>query len=299
MSLRCRAFLLQRVHTLPQAVQRAVAWQTLQEELIAGALDPQALLDATLVGLATERDELVASQILGLLRFAYWSFLDDSTRQRVAPAVEQRLWAAFDRVQTPGRKGAYFNAIVATTLTPDGIAGLERIWRTRTPPDGLPLSEQQYTGIAEALALRGLPNAEQILDEESARITNADRRARLAFVRPALSADAAVRAAFFETLKQVENRRQESWVLDAVGHLNHPLRAEASLPLLRPSLDLVLEIQQTGDIFFPLRWMNAVLDGHRSREAAGTVRRFLAEHPEYPPRLRGKMLQAADVLLRR
>ncbi len=88
-------------------------------------------------------------------------------------------------------------------------------------------------------------------------------------------------------------------MLDAVGYLNHPLRAEQSLHLLRPSLDLVLEIQQTGDIFFPLRWMNAVLDGHRSAEAAETVRTFLGEHPDYPLRLRGKMLQAADLLLRR
>jgi len=294
-----RRALLDRVHTLPEALHRAVAWQTLQEELIAGVLEPAALLDATLVAIGTEREELVASQVLGLLRFTYWSFLDDSLRQRVAPEVERRLWRALERAPTPGRKGAFFSTIASTTLTPDGVARLEEIWRTRRPPAGLPLSEQQYTALAEALALRGLPNAEQILDEEASRITNADRRARLAFVRPALSADPAVRTAFFETLKRVENRRQESWVLDAVGHLNHPLRAEASLPLLRPSLDLVLEIQQTGDIFFPLRWMNAVLDGHRSAAAADTLRRFLDEHPDYPPRLRGKMLQAGDLLLRR
>lgn len=294
-----RTALLDRVHTLPEALHRAVAWQTLQEELIAGVLAPQALLEATLRGVETEREELVASQILGLLRFTYWSFLDDSVRARVAPEVERRLWAALDRAPTAGRKGAFYGTIVSTTLTPDGIARLERIWRTRTPPAGLPLSEQQYTSLAEALALRGLPNAEAILDEQATRITNADRQARFAFVRPALSADAARRDAFFATLADVSNRRQESWVLDAVGYLNHPLRAGQSLHLLRPSLDLVLEIQQTGDIFFPLRWMNAVLDGHRSAAAAATVRTFLDEHPEYPPRLRGKMLQAADLLLRR
>ena len=271
----------------------------LQEELIAGVLKPEALLTATLTGIETERDELVASQVLGLLRFTYWSYLDDSTRLRLAPVVEQKLWSKLERLPTPGRKGAIFSTLVSTTLTPDGVARLERMWRTRTPPSGLPLSEQQYTGLAEALALRGLPNAEQILDEEAARITNTDRKARFAFVRPALSADSAVRDAFFAQLSDVANRRQESWVLDAVGYLNHPLRADAALHLLRPSLDLVQEIQQTGDIFFPLRWMNAVLDGHRSTEAATIVRRFLDEHPDYPPRLRGKMLQAADLLLRR
>lgn len=294
-----RRALLDVVHELPEAVHRAVAWQALQEELIAGALEPERLLEATLRGIDVEREELVASQVLGLLRFTYWSFLDDSVRQRVAPDIERRLWAALDRAPSPGRKGAFFSTLVSTTLTPAGIARLEEIWRTRRPPPGLPLSEQQYTGLAEALALRGVPNAEQILDEQASRITNVDRRARLAFVRPALNADPAVRAQFFETLKQVENRRQESWVLDAVGHMNHPLRAAESLLLLRPSLDLVLEIQLTGDIFFPLRWMNAVLDGHRSMAAADTVRRFLEEHPDYPPRLRGKLLQASHLLLSR
>jgi len=61
---------------------------------------------------------------------------------------------------------------------------------------------------------------------------------------------------------------------------------------------LVEEIQRTGDIFFPLRWLNATLDGHRSADAAQIVREFLAERPDLPPRLRGKVLQAADDLFR-
>jgi aminopeptidase N len=184
------------------------------------------------------------------------------------------------------------------TLTDGGVARLERIWRKAETPRGLPLSESQYTGLAEALAVRGVPNAQAILDGEAARITNPDRARRFAFIRPALSASHAERAAFFATLAAVENRRQESWVRDAVGLMNHPLRAVEARAELRASLDLVEEIKQTGDIFFPLRWMNAVLDGHQSPEAAQIVEAFLAEHPNYPPRLRGQMLQAADGLFR-
>jgi aminopeptidase N len=80
--------------------------------------------------------------------------------------------------------------------------------------------------------------------------------------------------------------------------MNHPLRAAEALPDVRAGLDLVEEIQRTGDIFFPLRWMHALLDGHQSAAAARVVARFLEEHPAYPPRLRGKMLQAADDLFR-
>jgi aminopeptidase N len=184
------------------------------------------------------------------------------------------------------------------SLSGDGVARLERIWRTQQPPAGLPLVERQYTSMAEALALRGIDGADSVLDVQEARITNPDRLARFRFVRPALSADRDVRDSLFRSFANVENRRNESWVLDAMSALHHPLRADESLHLVRPSLELVPEIQATGDIFFPLRWLNATLDGHRSADAARIVREYLAETPSLAPRLRGKVLQAADELFR-
>jgi aminopeptidase N len=293
-----RAMLPGRVQSLPAPLHRAVAWQALYEEMLDGAIAPQVLLDAALGALHEEREELVVLQVLGLLRGTYWRFLSDADRRARAPQVEAALWDALERAPTPGRKGAYFGALVSMTLTDAGVARLARIWRQEETPRGLPLAEQQYIGLAEALAIRGVPDAEAILDAQAARITNPDRRARFAFVRPALSGAVADREALFRTFSAVEARRRESWVLDAVGLMNHPLRAADALPQLRASLDLVEEIQRTGDIFFPLRWMNAAMDGHQSPEAADVVAAFLVEHPEYPPRLRGKMLQAADDLFR-
>jgi aminopeptidase N len=293
-----REALLTRVHTLRVPTQRAVTWQTLYEEMLDGLLPPSRLLDAALEGVRVEREELIVSQVLGLLRGVYWRYLTDAQRRAIAPRVEAVLWDGLDRAPTPGRKGTFFSALVSVTLTDSGVARLERIWRKTETPRGLPLSEQEYTGLAEALAVRGVANAEAILDAESARITNPDRQARFAFVRPALSSDVTVRNELFARLQSVENRRQESWALDAVGMMNHPLRAAEAVPQIRASLDLVQEIQQTGDIFFPLRWMNAVLDGHQSPEAAAIVTTFLNEHPDFPARLRGKLLQAADGLFR-
>jgi aminopeptidase N len=293
-----RAALLLPRSPLTDPVHRAVGWQSLWEEMLDGALPPRAFLDGVLTALPGEREELVALQLAGLLGNAYWRFLSPGERTAMAPAVERVLWGEVERAATPGKKGAFFAAIVSTTLTPEGVARLERIWRKAETPRGLPLAEQQYIGLAEALAVRGVPQAEAILDEQEGRITNPDRRERFRFVRRALSADRSVRDSLFRGLAQVENRRRESWVLDAMAAMNHPLRAEPALPNLRASLELGEEIQRTGDIFFPLRWFAATLDGHQSVGAADTVRRFLAEHPDYPPRLRGKLLQAADELFR-
>ena len=279
-------------------LERAVAWQGLQEELLDGALAPRALVDAAMAALGREPDELVASQLTGLIRSTYWRHLPDSVRRAVAPEVERSLWDAVERAPTPGRKGALFNAIVGVTLSPEGLARLERIWRRQEVPRGFPVAESQELAIAEGLAVRGVPNAEAILDEQESRLTNPDRRARLRFMRAALSADVTRRDSLFATFAQVEQRRRESWVLDAMGAMNHPLRAETFVPHLKTALGLAEEIQRTGDIFFPLNWLNATLGGHRSAEAARITEQFLREHPAMNPRVRGKLLQASDELFR-
>jgi aminopeptidase N len=116
---------------------------------------------------------------------------------------------------------------------------------------------------------------------------------------PALSSDQGDRDGFFASLADVANRRHEPWVLDGLRALHHPLRGTSSDTYIAPSLALLREIQRTGDIFFPKRWMDATLGGHSSPAAAETVRGFLASLPaDYPDRLRRIVLSSADLLFR-
>ncbi|MCE9600936.1 MAG: hypothetical protein K8S21_01820 [Gemmatimonadetes bacterium] len=298
LSASSRSVLLARAGDLARPLERAVAWQSLQEEMLDHTLPPRMLLEAALRALPAESDELVAQQLTGLIRGTYWRWLDDSTRRAVAPEVERVLWATLERAPNAGRKGSLFGTIIGVTLTDDGLARLERIWRKREVPKGFPVSESQFIAIAEGLAIRDVPGAAGILDEQEARITNPDRKARQRFMRAALSADRTVRDSLFRTFAQVENRRRESWVLDAQSAMNHPLRASASVGDLEAALALTAEIQATGDIFFPLNWLNATLGGHRSAEAAAIVAEYLQKHQELAPRVRAKMLQASDELFR-
>ena len=75
--------------------------------------------------------------------------------------------------------------------------------------------------------------------------------------------------------------------------------AREGVECIPASLALLRDIQRTGDIFFPKRWMDATLGGHNSATAARMVARFLAELPQdYPDRLRRVILSSSDHLFR-
>ncbi len=176
---------------------------------------------------------------------------------------------------------------------------LKQVWSHEVSIAGLPLAETDEADLAVDLALREVPGTPAMLDAQVLRFKNPDRKARFVFVMPALSSDPAVRDAFFLSLMDVQNRTHEAWVLDATRYLNHPLRAATSRKYIPAALDLVREIQRTGDIFFPKRWADASLAGYQSARDAATVRAFLASLPtDYPPRLRWVVLSAADPLFR-
>jgi aminopeptidase N len=114
-----------------------------------------------------------------------------------------------------------------------------------------------------------------------------------------VSPSLADREALFARFGQVENRRREAWVLEAMNYIHHPLRAEQVKHLVVPALQLVLEIRNTGDIFFPKRWADATLGGHQSAATAAAVRTFIDTLPrDYPQRLRWVLEASADPLFR-
>jgi aminopeptidase N len=268
------------------------------DAVLEGDADATSFVQSVLTALPREPDELNVQLLLDLLEQAYWRFLSSPGRVAVAHDIEVLLWSELERAETSSRKATYFESLTSIALTPETLDRLEGVWSGAHELPGLPLGEQRLTALAEALALRNVPAAKEILHRQLERIENPDRRARFAFVVPALSAETAARDSVFTSFRDPANREHEPWVLSAMAYLNHPLRADHAVRYVRPALDLLEEIQRTGDIFFPLRWLHATLDGHATREAADIVRAFLAEHPDYPARLRGKILQAADGLFR-
>ncbi|MDQ2769963.1 MAG: M1 family aminopeptidase [Bacteroidota bacterium] len=288
-----------QVTALAQSVARASAYVNLYENMLRSeAISPLELLTAYRQALTREPEELNLKLLTGQVSALFWQFLTPAQRRAGGPDLERDLWAALRQNPAGNSKKLLFKAYQSVALSPAAQARLYQIWRTQKPPAGVKLTEDDYTALALALAVRDYPAAAPILPAQLARISNPDRRQRLAFLVPALSADAATRDAFFASLKTKTGRAKEAWVTAALGYLHHPLRQATSEKYLPASLNLLQEIQLTGDIFFPAGWLQATLGSYQSPTAAATVRTFLAAHPDYNPPLRAKLLQAADDLFR-
>ncbi len=292
-------YLQTSLHRIDDPVTRGAALVALWEGMLEGRADPGRVLNVLIAALPRETDELLLDRLLGYTRGAFWRFTGADERLAIAGRLESTLRSGLSRARSTSEKAAWFNALKAVATTRTTVLWLERLWRGDERVGGLPFSESDLADLALDLAVRDADGAAGILDAQLAAFTNPDRRDRFAFVMPAVSADPAVRARFFDSLADVENRRREAWVLDAVRLLHHPLRAATSRQFVRPALALVHEIQQTGDIFFPKRWADATLGGYQSVQTAADVRAFIDELPEdYPPRLRWVLLSSADPLFR-
>jgi len=283
---------------LKTPLERASAYINLYENMLSGrSLMPASLLELLITGIQKEKNEMNLRLLGGYIGNIYWSFMRPAERISLAPRLEQVLWTRMQMEPDANNKKILFKTFQDVYSTSAAGKNLGQIWYTQQSPAGVKLTEDDYTSLAFTLALKS-DTISNFLTVQKDRIANVERKNRIAFLMPALSTDVAERNRFFESLADRKNREKEAWVSTALAYLNHPLTHETSIAYLPKSLELVAEIQRTGDIFFPQSWLGATFNGYQSKEAYQIVTDFLAKHPNYNPKLKGKILQATDNLYR-
>ncbi len=284
--------------TFDRPLQRASAYINAYENMLNGRyFKPDELLQLLAKGLTIEKTELNLRLITGYITNIYWEFTLPEKRLALSTDLAQNLWDAMEQQTQPNNKKILFKAYQDVYLNAAAQSKIYNIWQKQQPPAGVKLTEEDYTSLALSIALKS-DTANQVLKQQEARIKNIDRKERLAFLMPALSANVAERDAFFISLKDRKNRQKESSVATALFYLNHPLRQNTAVKYLPESLELVEEIQKTGDVFFPQSWLGAVFGNYQSKEAYQVVQAFLEKHPNYNPKLKAKILQSTNNLYR-
>lgn len=285
------------VKSFADPVFRGVMLLNLWERFLRSeAISSRIYLADLLQMLGKEDNPLLVDCLLQHVQTLWWKFSTTQARAEMQTAVEAKLWQLMIHTQDKGVKTSFFKAFRNVATTPDGLDKLERLWNEQLKVENLILSEDDKIALAYELGLKG--KRSDILSQQLEQTKNPDRKSKMKFVIPAISDDVQVRDAFFESLKKKANRSKESWVQESLSYLHHPLRQKEALKYLEPSLALLQEIQLTGDIFFPQRWLQQTFAGHASAEADQIVNRFIAGHPHYPYYLKNKILQTTDMLHR-
>lgn len=288
--------MITRLTALKNPVMRASAYVNMYENMLSGIIAPKIFITLLKSMLSLEPEELNVKLMTGYLSDIFWRMTLPSERSS-ATGLENELWQTMLQDTVANKRKLLFKTFQSIALTKAATDTLYAIWQKQKAPAGVTLSEEDYTSLALNLAVKNYPDS-NILQQELIRIKNPDRKKRLQYIMPALSADVSVRDSFFNALIEEKNREKEAWVTTALDYLHHPLRAENSVRYLQQSLELLQEIQSTGDIFFPGAWLQATFGSYQSPEAANIVRRFLKDHTDYNSRLRAKILQATDPLFR-
>ncbi|MDT3401673.1 M1 family metallopeptidase [Mucilaginibacter terrae] len=285
-------------YNIEKPLQRASTYIAAYENMLAGRyFKPDELLNLFSKGLTLETNEMNLRLINGYISNIYWNFTAPATRSSIATKLEQMLWDAMQQQFAANNKKIMFKTYQDIALSPEAKANIYSIWQKQQAPTGVKLAEDDYTSMALSIALKS-DTVTSVIKQQQARITNADRKKRLDFLMPALSLDVKERDAFFNSLHERSNRQKEAWVTTGLSYLNHPLRQSTSIKHLPESLNMLEEIQKTGDIFFPQSWLGSIFGNYQSKDAAQIVRDFIKAHPNYNPKLKGKILQAADNVFR-
>jgi aminopeptidase N len=288
----------EQVFRLKSAVSRAAAYVNIYENVLSGRYGSPAELLALLTrGLAIEQEETNLKLLSGYITSLYWTFTRPNDRTTLAPRLEEALWKAMEAQSQPNNKKLLFRAYQNIYVSNTAGKRMYDVWQQQQPPAGIKLAEEDYISLALTIALKN-DTAAAVIAQQRDRLKDADKKARLNFLMPALSADVKERDSFFTSLADRKNRAKEAWVVTALAYLHHPVRQATAYKYLPQSLALVEELQRTGDIFFPQNWLSATFGAYQTREAWQVVEQFLQQHPNYNPRLKAKILQATDNLHR-
>ncbi len=285
-------------YNVENEVSRAQNYINIFENAVGGRLNSQVVMQSFVNGLENEKSEMVLYAITSNVKNMFWHYLDQDQRNIWLPKINKILWDRLMSKSNSKLKKAIFGLYSSMAYKGQDLNRLYNIWQKNIVIDNLELNQDQYTQIAMNLALYKHQNTELILKTAKQNIFNKDRLRRFEFISSALSPNNEERKAFFNAFSEEKNRARENWVATACYYIHHPLRQKEAIEYLPLSLELIDEIQRTGDIFFPTAWLNNTIGLYNSAEAKNILDTFLEQHKNLNPQLVSKILQATDPLTR-
>lgn len=275
------------VRPMPEdPVRRLALLMNLNENYLTGGIADMPWLHFLMHSLSGEEDALIAAAISGYMAEP---LLSCHSAGQDAGDIEAGILEMSENHSVKSVRTLLLRLLAKNAFSQDTAGRLYEIWSSGE--DGR-LSQRDNMTLAYELAVRMPEKAKEIINTQRGRLKNPDLLREFDFISRAVTPSEAARDFLFVSLGNKEERRIEPWTQAVLYYLNHPLHSASAVKYIRPALELLPEIQRTGDIFFPAGWCSNLLAGHRSVEARIAVRQYLDDHPELNPMLRSKVLQA-------
>ncbi|MFW5724942.1 MAG: M1 family metallopeptidase [Bacteroidota bacterium] len=289
-------FAMNNIQQIDDENLRAALALNMHENFLNGNIGTQLYFDFLPDAIWNETNQQLQSYLLSNLEQVCMNFLPYQQDPVYSEKVESVLWNSLLREEVTAKE-LFFDTWIKLARSKDHTDKMIQLYEGAMTLEGFTLSEQNRSQLALEIAMRH-PGHEGILQKELEKLENPDRKRRFEFIIPAVSQNKEIRTAFFESLKKAENRNPEPWVLEALYFLHHPLHEGQGMEYIPESLNLLEEIQRTGDIFFPQNWLHATLRNYNDQQVAEMVKQYLEGNPELSENLRLKVYQAADIIYR-
>ena len=268
--------------------QRLAAIMTMYENHLMHRISADSLFESLSNGLIHEENQLVASMCISYCR-ELLPHLDAQRRLR----AETRLIDCAENHKLPSLRLQAKRIVSTTAITTKATYYIYKLWKSQ---DHTAMTERDYMEMSYHLAQLMPHKYDEIRQQQREQLTNADLISEYDFVVRACHPDTAAREQLFRDLLKAENRRTEPYAAAALRLLNSEKYEPQSNKYIVPALDILEEIQRTGDIFFPSDWLTALLAGHHSQQAKTIVQQWMQTH-RLPETLQRKLNEKAYHLL--
>lgn len=235
--------------------------------------------------LAAEANPLLYGLQSGYIAGVYERFM----RQPLA-STEQVLYNLAMTDSSPDRRITALRSLIRVMDSAEMTANVYSLWHNPNVLATLGISDRDAMRISYELAVRMPEKADYIINLQLSRLSSPNLKQEYSFIAPSLSPQVAVRDSVFASLLIPENRRIEPWASISLAYLNNRHRSPEAIKYVRRGLEEVVQIQRTGDIFFPKSWVGALVGGHDRKEVKKIVDEFFNENPDYSPMLKNKIL---------
>lgn len=272
--------------------ERLSAMINLYENLEAERISAADFCRACIYVIGVEKEKLILNRTLQYLSQAVVKHLDAKRDANLISEIENFLWDRITSENSDSETRNYlFKGWCSLATSSNALEKLYDVWSYPSRYPKLKIGERDMINISYTLAIAFKDRRDEISESQRMRIKSKDVMDEYNYLFPSTSSDRQVRDSVFLSLSDRENRSVEPWCASALSLLNHRFVQKESLHYIRPALDLLEEIQRTGDIFFPTNWISSLLKGHNSEEAKEIVYRFISDNQDMNPLLLLKIKQ--------